>query len=175
MSAGGISWRGLAPEQERFMAVTPSRREKRVTWTMVLRLIGGYVEPRWSRDRRPQPLRSRMGVRHMRTMLRREAVARLRMEGKSFRQIGRELGVSQVAAWKLWQQLVEDEIEKVFAERHGERLLAEAWEQVESGRATELNRLRDLVSAHLGPRTAARFLGGIAPGVLCRSTISEGS
>jgi hypothetical protein len=96
-----ISWIGLKLEQDRFMVAEPERRQRRVTWKMILRLLGGYVEPHWWRDRRPQPLRSRMVVFHLRTHLRREAVARLRMEGMSFRQIGRELGISQVAAWKL--------------------------------------------------------------------------
>ena len=101
-----------------------------------------------------------MSVQHFRTMLRREAVVRLRMEGKSFRQIGRELGISQVAAWKLWHQVVEDEIEKVFTERGGRQLLQEAFAMDQAGTPVELNQLRQLVIARFGSRVAARFLGG---------------
>ena len=72
-----------------------------MTWTILLRLLGGYTEPRWIRGRLPQPLRSRCAVRHFRIQLRLVAGARLRMKGRSFREIGRELGISQVAAWKL--------------------------------------------------------------------------
>ncbi|RYD67799.1 MAG: hypothetical protein EOP83_02015 [Verrucomicrobiaceae bacterium] len=101
-----------------------------------------------------------MSIQHFRTMLRREAVVRLRMDGKSFRKIGRELGISQVAAWKLWHQVVGDEIEKVFAERGGRQLLQEAFDLDQSGTSLELSNLRQLVIARFGSRVAARFFGG---------------
>jgi len=126
---------------------------------MMLRLIGGYSEPRWWRDRRPQPLRSRRSVEHFRTLLRRVAVTRLRLEGCSFRQIGRELDVSQVAAWKLWQQVVEDVSAQVQAEHRGVRNLEFAAQQKETGNDAEMEKLRSQVRQHFGIRVANRFLG----------------
>ena len=159
MIAGGISWRGLAPEQERFMAVTTGPREKRVTWTMVLRLIGGYVEPWWLRDRRPQPLRSRRSVEHFRALLRRAAVTRLRLEGRSFRQIGRELGISQVAAWKLWHQVVADTVAQAQAEHKGALEFACAVQEQEVGNGAEMELFRSRVQLRVGMRVTRRFLG----------------
>lgn len=87
-------WKGLEPEMDRLMSDSPPPSRRLVTWRMLLRFLGGYTEPRWARDRRPQPLRSRCVVQHFRTQLRRVAVTRLRMEGKSFREIGHVLGIS---------------------------------------------------------------------------------
>jgi hypothetical protein len=119
----------------------------------------GYFEPVWWRDRRPQPLRSRMTTCHFRTLLRREAVARLRMKGRSFRQIGRELGVSQVAARKLWNQIVEDVIARVSAERRGEQILGAACQQRDAVSGEQLRRIWEIVGSRFGPRVANRFLG----------------
>ena len=152
-------WKGLEPEKDRFMSDSPTSGRRRVTWKMLLRFLGGYTEPRWWRDRRPQPLKSRCTVQHFRTQLRREAVTRLRMEGKSFREIGRELGISQVAAWKLWQQAVEDEIEQVFAEREGQRCLVEACRKMEEGDPEPFRFLFMKASRRFGVRVTARFVG----------------
>lgn len=86
-------------------------------------------------------------------------VHRLRMEGKSFREIGRGIGVSQVAAWKLWQQTVEDVADQVFAEQEGLRLLIEACRKRDAGDPEPLRRLFQKVSGRFGVRVAARFLG----------------
>jgi hypothetical protein len=152
-------WQGLEPEKARFMSDLPTPSRRRVTWKMVMRFLGGYTEPRWRRDRLPQPLKSRCAVQHFRTHLRREAVTRLRMEGKSFRQIGRELGISQVAAWKLWQQTVEDVIEQVCAEREGQRLLVEACRQIELGEDAPFRSLQRRVVERFGLRALRCFLG----------------
>jgi hypothetical protein len=153
------SWQGLAPEKTRFMTGSPVRAERRVTWKMLLRFLGGYTEPRWWRDHRPQPLRSRVVVQHFRTHLRREAVTRLRIEGASFRAIGRELGISQVAAWKLWQQTVEDAIEQNLAEREGQRILAEACRRLGHGEPDPFRFLFRLTAGRFGTRVATKFLG----------------
>lgn len=152
-------WQGLEPEKDRFMIDSPTSGRRRVTWKMLLRFLGGYTEPRWWKDRRPQPLKSRSTVQHFRTLLRREAVTRLRMEGKSFREIGRELGISQVAAWKLWQQTVEDEIEKVGSELEGRRILADAWRRKLEGEFEPYQVLFGAVVRRYGKAAASRFLG----------------
>lgn len=156
-------WKGLEPEKDRFMSdfAPPSRRW--VTWTVLLRFLGGYTEPRWARDRRPQPLRSRCVVQHFRTQLRRVAVTRLRMKGKSFREIGRELGISQVAAWKLWQQTFEDVVEQACAEEEGRLLLIEAFRKKEEGDPAPFRVLFKKLTGRFGVRVTVRFLG--RPGV----------
>lgn len=145
------------------MTESPARVERRVTWKMRLRFLGGYVEPRWWRDHRPQPLRSRVVVQHFRTHLRREAVSRLRMEGGWFRAIGRELGISQVAAWKLWQQTVEDAIEQHLAEREGQRILSEAGRRMAKGDTAPFNELCSRATRQFGIRATTRLLG-VSPG-----------
>ncbi len=153
------SWRGLAPEKSHFMTGSLARAERCVTWKMLLRFLGGYTEPRWWRDHRPQPLRSRVVVQHFRTHLRREAVTRLRIEGASFRAIGRELGISQVAAWKLWQQTVEDVIEQRLAEVEGQRILAEACRGRELAKPDPFRSLVRLTAGRFGTWVATRFFG----------------
>ena len=158
MSGVREAWKGLGPERERFMSERlPPHGGRRVTWKMLLRFLGGYTEPRWWRDRRPQPLKSRCTVQHLRTLLRREAVTRLRMQGRSYRQIGRELGISQVAAWKLWQQTEEDVAELVSAEREGQRLLAEACRQMEQGDPEPFRELFEAVAKRFGVGVAKRY------------------
>jgi hypothetical protein len=88
----------------------------------------------------------------------------LRVEGKSFREIGRELGISQVAAWKLWQQTMEDVIEQACAEREGLRRLAEAWQQLDVGDEAPIRRLRADAARVYGIRVTQRLLGGFSPG-----------
>jgi hypothetical protein len=81
------------------------------------------------------------------------------MKGKSFREIGRELGISQVAAWKLWQQITEDVIKQVYAEREGQRLLVEACRQMELGDGAPFLSIRKRAVEHFGLRLVRRFLG----------------
>jgi hypothetical protein len=58
---------------------------------------------------------------------------RLRMKARSFREIGRDLGISQIAAWKLWQQTFEDMVEQGDAEQEGRLLLIEAYRKWDEG------------------------------------------
>ena len=124
MIARGSNIYALQPEIDRL--VRSGRRNDSGMLDQFAMKLGGYEGPRWRIDRRKQPLRSRRGHQRVLTHLRREAVIRLRMEGHSFRQIGRELGVSQVAAWKLWRQVVEDLGERAKAERIGWGMLQAA-------------------------------------------------
>ena len=102
-------------------------------------------------------------VQHFRIQLRRVAVTRLRMKGKSFREIGRELGISQVAAWKLWQQTFEDVVEKACAEQEGRLLLIEACRKRDEGEPEPFRVLFKKVTGRFGVRVAVRFVG--CPGV----------
>ena len=118
MSASSSNIYALQPEIDRLVQRGGRRIESGALNQAAMKL-GGYEGPRWRIDRRKQPLRSRRGHQRVLTHLRREAVIRLRLAGHSFRQIGRELGVSQVSAWKLWRQVVEDLGERAKAERIG--------------------------------------------------------
>ncbi len=151
------SWRGLEPEMERFM-VPGGRMKTRITMEVVVRFLGGYHGPFWRIDRRPQPLRGRRSVQRLRTALRRDAVARLKMEGMSFRQIGKELGISQVAAWKLWGQVLRDLIEVTHAERVGWSRLAEAQKQEVAGNPEPLLILLDEATHRFGVRAMSAML-----------------
>jgi hypothetical protein len=152
-------WRGLDPEMERWMPPTTGRRVAAVTHRALVMALGGYQGPRWISDHRPQPLRSRSTVQHFRTLLRREAVSRLRMKGESFRAIGRELGISQVAVWKLWKQTMDDLIDQSHAERKGRRLLAEAYRRMQEGDAEHFRVLFRCAVRRFGVRAATRLLG----------------
>jgi DNA-binding CsgD family transcriptional regulator len=114
-------WESLKPELD-MIGSKPSRRPESDLDQLALKL-GGYHGPRWLKDRRKQPLRSRRSAQRLITHLRREAVIRLRLQNQSFRQIGRELGISQVAAWKLWRQVVTDLGERAVARRIGWQIL----------------------------------------------------
>ena len=154
MSGNRMSWKGLEPRAGPLHDGQFSPARAAGGMDDGVELLGGYVDPSWCRDRRPQPLRGRMTTCHFRTLLRRAAVARLRMEGRSLRQIGRELGVSQVAAWKLWHQMVEDVIARVSAERRGEHLLRAACQREDLDNGDQLRGIREIVRLRLGSRIA---------------------
>lgn len=128
---------------------------------IIFRVLGGYDGPRWRIDRRPQPLRSRRTSQRFRTLLRREAVIRLKLEGKSFREIGRELRVSHVAAWKLWGQIVTDIIEQVRAEHSGAVALREAHERALGGDDQALWGIHVIAAAGVGVQATRRLLGSL--------------
>lgn len=157
-------WAGLEPEVGRFMEFDAGDLGHRVApWRNMLRFIGGYECPRWTEDRRRQPLKSRKSMQHFETTLRRVAVRRLRLEGWSFRRIGRELGISQVAAWKFWKQWQEDEITRIQAELDGTEQLLVALEHLDAGDPLPLGELTERVSAQFGRRAATRMLGSLKP------------
>lgn len=114
-------WECLRPELEQIGSKT--QRPTDSDLDQIALKLGGYQGPRWLKDRRKQPLRSRRSAERLITFLRREAVVRLRLQNQSFRQIGKELGISQVAAWKLWQQVLTDLGERAIARRLGYRLI----------------------------------------------------
>lgn len=114
-------WECLRPELDKIGCKPPRRADSDLD--QIALKLGGYQGPRWLKDRRKQPLRSRRSGQRLITHLRREAVVRLRLQDQSFRQIGRELGISQVAAWKLWRQVVTDLGERAVATRIGWQIL----------------------------------------------------
>lgn len=116
-------WEALKPELDKIGSKLPRQPEPDLD-QLALKL-GGYHGPRWLKDRRKQPLRSRRSAQRVLTHLRRDAVVRLRLQNNSFRQIGQELGISQVAAWKLWRQVVTDLGERAAAKRIGWQILRE--------------------------------------------------
>ena len=144
--------RALMPEVEKVAACSAGRRQPALTMAAVAALLGGYRGPHWSIDRRPQPLRGRKSADRVRTLLRRRAVTRLRMEGLSFRRIGRELGISQVAAWKLWRQVMRDVIEVGQAERLGWARLHEAKLRQDAGDGLAALLLLEEAVLGFGPR-----------------------
>lgn len=150
-------WRGLQPEMERFMQ-PHGRKKTRITMEVVVRFRGGYRGPVWRIDRRSQPLRNRRTVERLRTLLRRDAVTRVKIGGKSFRQIGKELGISQVAAWKLWHQVLRDVIEIGCAERAGWARLAEAQRKEEAGNPEPLLLLLNEATLTFGVRAMSAML-----------------
>jgi len=83
------------------------------------------------------------------------------MNEKPFREIGRELGISQVAAWKLWQQVMEDQVERGQAEVFGARLWQEIHQKADDGDFSALAAAFDRVARHFGIQIARRFLGRI--------------
>jgi len=116
-------WESLKPELDKIGCKPPRRPESNLD--QIALKLGGYQGPRWLKDRRKQPLRSRRSAQRVLTQLRRDAVVRLRLQERSFRQIGQELGISQVAAWKLWRQVLTDVGERSAARRIGWKLILE--------------------------------------------------
>lgn len=114
-------WECLQPELDKIGSKPPRRPDSDMD--RIALKLGGYHGPRWLKDRRKQPLRSRRSGQRILTHLRRDAVVRLRLQELSFRQIGQELGISQVAAWKLWRQVVTDLGERAVARRIGWQIL----------------------------------------------------
>ena len=159
MRAACQFWKGLEHEKSRFSDDIPRSSRHFVTWRVLLCFLGGYIEPRWWRDRRPQPLRSRCVVQRFRTLLRREAVIRLRLEGRSFREIGQELGISHVAVWKLWQQTQDDQIQQCESEILGQAIWSHAQSDAARGNIAAKTEIFDRVAGTFGVRIARRFLG----------------
>ncbi len=118
-----LQWESLKPELDKIGSKASMRPESDLD-QLALKL-GGYHGPRWLKDRRKQPLRSRRSAQRLITHLRREVVIRLRLQSQSFRHIGRELGISQVAAWRLRRQVVADLGERATASRIGWQILRE--------------------------------------------------
>lgn len=116
-----LQWQSLKPELDKIGSKAPRLPESDMD--QITLKLGGYHGPRWLKDRRKQPLRSRRSAQRFMSHLRRESVIRLRLQNQSFRQIGRELGISQVAVWKLWRQVVTDLGERTAARRAGLRIL----------------------------------------------------
>jgi len=94
---------------------------------MLLRLLGGYTEPRWWRD------------------------------GRSCREIGGELGISRVSAWKLWQPTEENVIQQACAEREGRRLFIQDCRQMELGEGSPFRLLQRRAVERFGIRTTSCF------------------
>lgn len=159
MTGGSDKWLALEPEFDRIMKADPGGPGSLVTMVVLVRFLGGYDGPRWWVDRRPQPLRSRRVVQHTWTILRRNTVTRLKMSGKSYRAIGRELGVSHVAAWKLWQQMVDDLCEQAIAERVGWERLRGACALMDAGDSTEVRVMWKQAARRFGVRQTTRLLG----------------
>jgi hypothetical protein len=70
------------------------------------------------KDRRKKPLRDKMGGISLRARDREFKIMQLRSMNLSFRQIGPQLGISHVAAWKRYWWAME---ESLFAEQRRER------------------------------------------------------
>jgi len=149
----------LMPETEQLAISAGGGSRAPLSMAALAAYIGGYRGPHWRIDRRPQPLRGRRSAERVKTLLRRRAVARLRMGGLSFRKIGRELGISQVAVWKLWKQTMDDMIAWSRAERQGRRLLAEAYGWMQQGDAEHFRALFQVAVRGFGVRAATRLLG----------------
>jgi DNA-binding CsgD family transcriptional regulator len=126
---------------------------------VLVRFLGGYDHPVWWIDRRPQPLRSRRVVQRVWTILRRNIVTRLKVSGKSYRAIGRELGVSHVAAWKLWHQVVDDHCAQALAESAGWKRLRDARTCLDVGDSSEFRILWSEAARRFGVRRTTRLLG----------------
>lgn len=142
-------WECLKPELDQIGCKAPRRADSDLD--QIALKLGGYQGPRWFKDRRKQPLRSRRSAQRLITHLRREAVVRLRLQNHSFRQIGQELGISQVAAWKLWRQVIDDLGERATAKRAGLRLLYAAVENspASSSESGEIKPRKTSSSRHL--------------------------
>jgi hypothetical protein len=72
------------------------------------------------KDRRKKPLRDKMGGISLRARDRELKIIHLREENLSFRQIGAQLGISHVAAYKRYWWAMD---ESLFAEQRRERCL----------------------------------------------------
>lgn len=153
----------LMPEVEQLAISAGGGPRAPLSMAAVAAYLGGYRGPHWRIDRRSQPLRGRRSAERVRTLLRRKAVTRLRMEGLSFRGIGRELGISQVAAWKLWHQVLRDVTEVGRAERAGWERLALARQQQDAGDDLPTVLLLMEASDGLGRRAMAALLKAKGP------------
>jgi hypothetical protein len=87
------------------------------------------------------------------------AVTRLKVSGKSYRAIGRELGVSHVAVWKLWQQMVDDLCAQAIAETVGWQRLHDAYACLNAGDATKFRVLWSQAAHRFGKRRVTQLFG----------------
>lgn len=65
--------------------------------------------------------------------------------------------------WKLWQQIVEDVAEQVFAECEGLRRLEEAKKEGAQGNLRAFQNLWRKAARVYGIRATTRFMGGFPP------------
>lgn len=148
---------GLGPELEAFHAVVIRDRRRPETTEEWLARLGGYVGPPWLQDGRKRPLRVKWHVQtaKIRANMRRRAVTRMRLSGLTFREIGRELGISHVRARVFWAQVCADVLEQAKAEARG-RAILEARERFDRA-------VRTIVKARGG--TAGGYSGNaLGPG-----------
>ncbi len=134
-------------------------RNNSVSMDVMIRFLGGSDGPRWIKNRRPQPLRSQRMVQHTRTIFRRAVVTRLKLSDKLQRGIGGELGISHVAVWKLWQQVVDDCCDQAAAERVGWQQLNFASSQLAAGNTYEIRLVWKQAACRFGVRRTTRLLG----------------
>lgn len=107
-------------------------------------------DPTGGSTSRPKPLRDKRTLQRYITSLRRWAVLKLWGHGMSFRQIGRRLGISRVAAWKLWWQVYNDQCEYGRAIQLGSEVLDRAQEEAEQGDGLLLLGLEIMANEHFG-------------------------
>lgn len=152
------SWKHLAYELELGRRQMKRPRKRRLPMEALLGFWGGYDGPAWKIDRTPQPLKSRRVGRRFKTSLRRHAVRRLKLEGKSFREIGRMLEISHVAAWKLWNQVFDDFFAARDAEERGRKRVKEAFDLEDRGYPRAWEEMLAEAENRFGVRAVDRLL-----------------
>lgn len=159
MTRSKNEWQGLETELALWTRPQMGRQNDSVSMDATIRFLGGYDGPRWIKDRRPQPLRSRRMVQHIRTIIRRAAVTRLKLNDTSYRTFGRELGISHVAAWKLWQQMVNNVCARALAESVRWKRLSGACALLDAGDSSEFRVMWKQAAHRFGVKRTSQLLG----------------